>query len=79
MSVQPEHATKVKMLQKEEEQYIVNLKESVKHVFVSDSFSDQLLRAFEITAEEKLNDFADYMKIISDTTLNLRFRNMLQN
>ena len=59
---------------KKEEQYIMNLKESVKHVFMSDSLSDQLLRAFEITAEEKLNDFADYMKIISDTTLDLRFR-----
>jgi hypothetical protein len=57
-----------------EEQYIMALKDSVKHVFMSDSLSDQLLRAFEISATEKLNDFADYMKIISDTTLDLRFR-----
>jgi hypothetical protein len=56
------------------EQYIVNLKESVKHIFMSDTLSDQLLRSFEITATEKLNDFADYMKIVSDTTLDLRFR-----
>ena len=59
---------------KREEQYILNLKDSVKHVFMSDSLPDQLLKAYEITAIEKLNDFADYMKIISDTTLDLRFR-----
>jgi hypothetical protein len=57
-----------------EEQYIMSLKDSVKNVFMSDSLSDQLLRAYEISAAEKLNDFADYMKIISDTTLNLKFR-----
>ena len=43
-----------------EEQYIMNLKDSVKHVFMSDSLTDQLLRAYEVTALEKLNDFADY-------------------
>jgi hypothetical protein len=59
---------------KEEEQYIMNLKESVKYVFMSDSLSDQLLRAFEMTAERKLNDFADYLRILSDTTLDLIFR-----
>jgi hypothetical protein len=59
---------------KREEQYIMNLTDSVKHVFMSDSLSDKSLRAFEITAIGKLNDFADYMKIISDTTLDLKFR-----
>jgi len=57
-----------------EEQYIMNLKDSVKHVFMSDSLTDQLLRAYEVTALEKLNDFADYMRIISDTALDLKFR-----
>ncbi len=59
---------------KREEQYITELKDSVKHVFMSDSLSDQLLRAYEITAAEKLNDFADYLKIISDTSLDSNFR-----
>ena len=59
---------------KREEQYIMNLKDSVEHVFTSDTLSDQLLRAFEITAIEKLNDFADYLKILSDTALELKFR-----
>jgi hypothetical protein len=47
---------------------------SVKEVFASDSISDHLLRGYEVTAVEKLIDFADYIKIIADTTLDLRFR-----
>jgi hypothetical protein len=62
------------IIAKREEQDIMNLVDSVKHVFMSDSLSDILLKAYEITATEKLNDFADYMKIISDTSLDLRFR-----
>jgi len=58
----------------QKEQYTVNLMNSVKSVFTSESLSDHLLRAYEITASEKLTDFADYMKIVSDTTLDLRFR-----
>ena len=57
-----------------EEEDILALKDSVSHVFMTDVLSDKLLRGYEITAAEKLNDFADYMKIISDTTLDQRFR-----
>jgi len=60
--------------EEQKEQYTMNLINSVKHVFTSDSLSDHFLRAYEITAMEKLTDFADYMKIISDTTLDLKFR-----
>jgi hypothetical protein len=59
---------------KREEHYIMSLADSVKHAFMSDSLSDQALRSFETTAVERLNDFADYLKIISDTTLELKFR-----
>ena len=59
---------------KREEEFVINLKDSVKNIFMSDSVPDLLLKAFEITAAEKLCDFADYLKIISDTTLDLRFR-----
>jgi len=59
---------------KREEQYIKELKDSVKHVFMSDSLSAQSLRSFEITAIDRLNDFADYLKIVSDTSLELKFR-----
>lgn len=57
-----------------EEQYTMNLKDSIKDVFMSDSLNDQLLRAYEVSAAEKLNDLADYLRIISDTTLDMRFR-----
>jgi len=60
--------------EKQKEQYTINLLNSVKQVFTSDSLSDHLLKAYEITATEKLNDFADFMKIISDTTLDVRIR-----
>ena len=58
----------------QKDQYTINLINSVKNVFTSDSLSDYFLRAYEMTAIEKLNDFADYVKIISDTTLDLRIR-----
>lgn len=64
-----EEATEV-----QKEVYTMNLMNSVKQVFTSDSLSDHFLRAYEITATEKVIDFADYMKIISDTTFDLRFR-----
>lgn len=57
-----------------EEQLTANLMDSVKHVFMSDTLSDNFLRAYELTARGKLNDLADYLNIASDTTLDLRFR-----
>jgi len=59
---------------RKEENYISNLKNDVKEVFTSDSLSEQFLSAYEITASDMLNDFADYLKIISDTTLDPIFR-----
>jgi len=59
---------------KREEQNIIRLIESVETVFTSDSLSDDILRRYEITAINKLNDFSDYLKIVSDTTLELKFR-----
>ena len=59
---------------KREEQHIINLRDSIKSVFISDTLSDQFLKSFEITAIQKLNDFADYLKIISDTSLEVQFR-----
>lgn len=57
-----------------EEKYIMNLKDSIKHVFMTDSLTEKMLMAYEVTAAQKLNDFADYMRTISDTTLDLKFR-----
>ncbi|HUX57379.1 MAG TPA: hypothetical protein VMV77_10420 [Bacteroidales bacterium] len=57
-----------------EEKLIVALKDSVRSVFETDSVSDQFMRAYEETARQKLIDFADYMKIVSDTSLDIKFR-----
>ncbi len=57
-----------------EKQQVDKLMREIEAVFTSDTLADHLLRGYEITAISKLNDFADYIKIISDTTLNLRFR-----
>lgn len=59
---------------KSKEIYTTNLKENVKQVFMSDTLSEHFLRAYEVSATEKLNDFADYIKIVSDTSLERRFR-----
>jgi hypothetical protein len=59
---------------KREEQDIIKLIECVETVFTSDTLSDDLLRGYEINAINKLNDFGDYLKIVSDTTLELKFR-----
>jgi len=64
-----EEATEV-----QKEQYTMNLMNSVKNVFTSDSLSDYFLGAYEMTAIEKLNDFAEYLRIISDTALDLSIR-----
>lgn len=57
-----------------EEQTTFNLIDSVKDAFMSDSLTDQSLRAYELNATGKLIDFADYMKIISDSSLDMKFR-----
>jgi hypothetical protein len=59
---------------KSEAIYTRNLKENVKQVFTSDSLPEHFLRAYEVSAMEKLNDFADYIKVISDTSLDCSFR-----
>ena len=59
---------------KSEAIYTKNLKETVKQVFTSDSLPEHLLRAYEVSAKEKLNDFADYIKVISDTSVDRSFR-----
>jgi hypothetical protein len=57
-----------------EEERIVALKDNVKTVFEADSLGDEFRSAYEETARQKLIDFADYLKIISDTSLDINFR-----
>ncbi len=49
-------------------------KDSIKDAFELSSPSDQQLKTFENTAIQKLTDFADYMKIASDSSVDGTFR-----
>jgi hypothetical protein len=57
-----------------EEKLLSASKDSIKKVFEVDSPTDQLLVAYEATAKQKLTDFADYLKITSDSSMDIRFR-----
>jgi hypothetical protein len=49
-------------------------KDSIKQAFGIEIPSEQLLRAYETTAQQKVTDFADYIKIASDSSLASNFR-----
>ncbi|MCU0461433.1 MAG: hypothetical protein MUF36_05385 [Bacteroidales bacterium] len=57
-----------------EEQQVERLIESIEMAFTTETLTDSILRAYETTARDKLYDFADYLKIASDTSLDLKFR-----
>ncbi len=62
------------MKEQREQRLIEELKSNLKSAFESESVSDQYLAAYELTAQEKLIDFADYLKIVSDSSLDMQFR-----
>ena len=49
-------------------------RDSIRMAFATDHPDEELLRAYEETAGQKLADFADYLKIVSDTSLDIKFR-----
>jgi len=57
-----------------EERQISTMKDSVRAVFEVETPGYNLLRAYEETAKQKLIDFADYLKIASDSSMNNVFR-----
>lgn len=57
-----------------EEKLLTSSIDSVKKAFEVFSPGDQLLRTYERTAKQKLNDFADYLKIASDSSIDKTFR-----
>ena len=58
--------------EKEELKRIAVSKDSIRNVF--DVATPQSIATYEVTASQKLLDFADYLKIASDTTMNTDFR-----
>jgi hypothetical protein len=60
-----------------EEQYQINsLKGNVEDLFTSEILSPGFVKASEFTAIQKLNDFADYLRIVADTSFEMRFRKL---
>jgi hypothetical protein len=49
-------------------------RDSIRKAFEIDYPDEELLKAYEETAKQKLSDFADYHKIVSDTSVNIKFR-----
>ncbi len=50
-------------------------KDSIRSGFESAELSPETLKAFEMSACRKLNDFADYFRIYSDQSVEITFRN----
>jgi hypothetical protein len=48
--------------------------DSINKTFEADYLSEQTLRAFEVKAEQKLVDFADYLQIYADKSLDESFK-----
>ena len=57
-----------------EETIISNEKKEIREEFESGYLMEASLFAYETKAKQKLNDFYDYLKIVSDTSLNMSFR-----
>jgi hypothetical protein len=57
-----------------EERLIAATKDSIRLAFETDYLKDDQIMAYEETAKQKLSDFADYLKIVSDTSLGIVFR-----
>jgi hypothetical protein len=54
-------------------------RDSISSAFEKDTLSGVSLRAFEVTAQLKLNDLADYLKIMNDSTAGKAFKEKAGN
>lgn len=57
-----------------EQKQVLRARDSIASAFEMDSLSQASLRAFEVTAELKLNDLADYLKILNDSSAGNAFK-----
>ena len=57
-----------------EQKKALQARDSVTSAFEKDTLSEPLLRAFEVSAQLKLNDLADYLRIMNDSTANEAFK-----
>lgn len=57
-----------------ERESVIELRDSIKQVFGTSLPGNQYLRALETTARLKLIEFSDYLKIVSDSSVDIRLR-----
>lgn len=62
------------MMERIEENQIASIKDTIRDVFETGFPDEQLLRAYEESAKQRLADFADYLKISSDSSVDIIFR-----
>lgn len=62
------------MMERIEENQIASIKDTIRDVFEAGFPDDHLLRAYEESAKHRLADFADYLKISSDSSVDIVFR-----
>lgn len=60
--------------EKKEANDVQAMRDSIMGLFETEIPGEKDLRSFELTAQQKLIDLADFLKIISDTSLDNRFR-----
>lgn len=57
-----------------EQAMVTAARDSIRSAISTESLSEETLRGFEESARQKLSDFSDYSRILSDTCLNAAFR-----
>ncbi|MCX6235161.1 MAG: hypothetical protein NT175_10670 [Bacteroidetes bacterium] len=60
--------------EKMEQDKVIAVRDSIRDEFEADYLSEGSLYALEATARQKLSDFADYMQMMADTTLDNSFK-----
>jgi hypothetical protein len=60
--------------EKMEQDKVIAVRDSIRDEFETDYLSEGSLYALEATARQKLSDFADYIQIMTDTTLDNSFK-----
>ena len=57
-----------------EEALLSKTKKNILKEFETDYLDEASLFAYEVKAKQKLSDFADYLRIMTDTSLDMSFR-----
>jgi hypothetical protein len=57
-----------------EDTALIESRENIREEFETDYLTESSLSAYEVAAKQKLSDFVDYLRIITDTAIDVAFR-----